>query len=123
MVPRYPFPPGAENGALPYFKTADGVVDTGYPCQVDETNSTLAVTGPPAGIAGVGGYRFALRQLQRMITDIDSGGRIAALPDCSRAIGLPVCAPDNAALRQALIQLGVNPLIADAFQPLGAPFP
>jgi hypothetical protein len=102
---------------LPYFKTAEGLVDTGYPCKVDDEAKTLTVTAPPAGIAGVGGYRFALRQLQELITNVDSGGRIAALPDQLSGHRLAGLAPDNAALRQALIRLGVNPLVADAFQP------
>jgi hypothetical protein len=117
MVPRHAFPAGAERGTLPYFKTAEGVVDTGYPCQVDDDTSTLTVTGPPAGIAGVGGYRFALRQLQKLITNIDSGGRIAALPDSLSGHRLAGLAADSPALRQALIRLGVNPLVADAFEP------
>lgn len=117
MVPRHAFPAGAERGTLPYFKTAEGVVDTGYPCRLDDDTGTFVVTGPPAGIAGVGGYRFALRQLQKLITNIDSGGRIAALPDSLSGHRLAGLAADSPALRQALIRLGVNPLVADAFGP------
>jgi hypothetical protein len=73
------------------------------------------MTGPPAGIAGVGGYRFALLELQRLITDIDSGGRIAALPDSLSGQRLAGAADDSAALRRALVRRGVNPLVADAF--------
>ena len=115
MVPRQAYPPGAEEAGLPCLRTANGVVDTGYPCRTDYDTRTLVVTGPPTGIAGVGGYRFALRELQRLITDIDSGGRITALPDAISGHRLAGAASDNSALRNALLELGVNPLVADAF--------
>jgi hypothetical protein len=115
MVPRNAYPPGAESTGLPHFKTSDGLVDTGYPCRVNSETRTLTMTGPPAGIAGVGGYRFALLELQRLITDIDSGGRIAALPDSLSGQRLAGAADDSAALRRALVRRGVNPLVADAF--------
>jgi hypothetical protein len=115
MVPRNAYPPGAENTDLPHFKTSDGLVDTGYPCRIDSEARSLILTGPPAGIADVGGYRFALRQLQRLITDIDSGGRIAALPDALSGQRLAGAADDGEALRRALVRLGVNPLVTDAF--------
>lgn len=115
MVPRHAYPPGTEHGGVADFKTADGVVDTGYPCRADPETQTLMLTGPPDGIAGVGGYRFALSELQRLITDIDSGGRIAALPDPFSGYRLAGAADDRGALRRALIKLGVNPLVADAF--------
>jgi hypothetical protein len=53
--------------------------------------------------------------LQRLNTDIDSGGRIAALPDVLSGHRLAGSADDSGALRRALIKLGVNPLVADAF--------
>jgi hypothetical protein len=115
MVPRQAYPPGTERSGLPYFKAADGVVDTGYPCRVDPDARTLTLTGPPAGIASVGGYRFALRELQRLISNIDSGGRIAALPDPFSGHRLAGAAEERGALRTALMKLGVNPLVTDAF--------
>ncbi|MEA2986782.1 MAG: hypothetical protein QOD94_3036 [Alphaproteobacteria bacterium] len=115
MVPRNAYPTGAESTGLPHFKTSDGLVDTGYPCRIDSETRTVTITGPPAGIAGVGGYRFALRELQRLITDIDSGGRIAALPDSLSGQRLTGAADDSDALRSELVRRGVNPLVADAF--------
>jgi hypothetical protein len=115
MVPRHSYPPGAEHSGLPYFKSADGLVDTGYPCRIDPETRTLILTGPPAGIAEVGGYRFVMSELQRLITDIDSGGRIDALPDPFSGHRLAGAAADSGALRSALMKLGVNPLVADAF--------
>jgi hypothetical protein len=116
MVPRHAYPPGVEHTELPHFRTADGVVDTGYPCRVDPDTRTVIMTGPPDGIAGVGGYRFALSELQRLVTDIDSGGRIAALHDPLSGHRLAGVADNAGAMRSALIGHGVNPLVAEAFE-------
>ena len=115
MVPRHAYPPGAARTELPHFKTKDGIVDTGHPCRINEQLRTLTLTGPPPGIAGVGGYRFALRDLQRVVSDIDHDSRIAALPDQLSGHRLTGAAADRAALRTALIRKGANPLVADAF--------
>ena len=50
MVPARLFPAGEP-------LAPDGFIDTGFTCVVD--GDALAVTGPPAGITTVGGYRFA----------------------------------------------------------------
>ena len=82
MVPRHAYPPGAERTDLPHFKAVDGVVDTGYPCQIDPETGILALTGPPIGIAGVGGYRFALRRRgwrqRRVARGVDQARRQSA---------------------------------------------
>lgn len=117
MVPRHAFPPGAACNGLPCFKPVDGLVDTGFTCHVDRETGTMVVTGPPAGIIGVGGYRFLLRELQDLVAAIDSGGQIAALPDPWSGQRLSGSATDAEAVRQALIQRGVNPLFAEAFGP------
>ena len=96
-------------------RTVRGTRKRTHSCRADPDACTLTLTGPPAGIAGVGGYRFVLSELQRLITDIDSGGRIAALPDPFSGYRLAGAADDSGGLRQALIRLGVNPLVADAF--------
>ena len=41
----------------------------------------MVVTGPPAGIVSVGGYRFPLARLLETIGRIDAGATLAALPD------------------------------------------
>ena len=59
MVPRYPFPPGAERAAMRCFMPdAIGFADTGYPCRANRDGGDLTITGPPAGIVSVGGYRI-----------------------------------------------------------------
>jgi non-ribosomal peptide synthetase component E (peptide arylation enzyme) len=121
-VPRYPFPPGAERGELPYFKAgAKGLVDTGYTCRVDAETRTMVVTGPPAGIVGVGGYRFALRELQDLVAGTDGAARIAALPDPLSGQRLSGSAAKADAVRAALTGRGANPLVVGAFAPQVAP--
>jgi hypothetical protein len=115
MVPRHAYPPGAERTNLAHYDTVGGVVDTGYPCRIDEATQTLIVMGPPEGVAEVGGYRFGLQQLQRLVSNIDSGGHITALPDPFSGLRLVGVADDKTALHRALIKHSVNPLLAEAF--------
>ena len=49
------------------------VIDTGYACRVDSVTKAMVVTGPPAGIVSIGGYRFSLRELQ----DTSAGSTLA----------------------------------------------
>jgi acyl-coenzyme A synthetase/AMP-(fatty) acid ligase len=115
MVPRHPFPPGAERSTLPFFKAASGVVDTGFTCRVDRDTRTMIVTGPPAGIVGVGGYRFTLRDLENLVAGIEGGGRIAALPDPWSGQRLSGSATNVELVQTALTERGVNPLVVGAF--------
>jgi hypothetical protein len=117
MVPRYPFPPGIERSGLPHFRIDRfGLVDTGYTCRVDTATKSMVVTGPPSGIASVGGYRFPLQELQETVGRIDGGATIAALPDPvigQRLIGNSV---KRDAVRAALTATGANPIVAAAFR-------
>ena len=117
MVPRYPFPPGAERGTAPYFRAdPSGLVDTGYTCRVDRDNRSMVVTGPPPGIVSVGGYRFLLSELQDLVGRVDAGAALAALPDTLAGHRLAGNAVDRATLRKALAAAGANPLVVDAFR-------
>jgi non-ribosomal peptide synthetase component E (peptide arylation enzyme) len=117
MVPKHAFPPNADRGTLPFFKVIpNGFVDTGYACRVDKAAETLVVTGPPAGIVSVGGYRFAQRDLEDLVSQASVSASIAALPDAFAGQRLAGAAPDRAAVQNALSQMGVNPLIVDAFR-------
>ena len=62
MVPQAPFPSGAERGRAPYLRiSANGYVDTGSPCRPN--TAAMVVTGPPPGMATVGGgYPSAFEQ-------------------------------------------------------------
>jgi hypothetical protein len=74
MVPRAPFPPGAERSGFPHLKIgANGLVDTGYGCHAD--SASIIVTGPPPGMISVGGYRFMIEQVQELIKRMDAEGQ------------------------------------------------
>ena len=116
MVPKHPFPPGAERAAMRCFMPdAVGFADTGYPCRADRASAELSITGPPPGIVSVGGYRFRLDQLQDLVGRTDPNAILAALPDTLAGHRLAGSALQRTALRRALNELGVNPLISAAF--------
>jgi hypothetical protein len=117
MVPAHPFPPGIERGDSLRLKIGeDGFVDTGYPCRIAHDTQMLILDGPPAGIVSVGGYRFALRELQSQVTPIDEDGSVAALPDVLAGHRLAGVGGDRGAIRDKLIDRGANPLVAAAFR-------
>jgi acyl-CoA synthetase (AMP-forming)/AMP-acid ligase II len=121
MVPRIPFPPGAERGGLPYFKVAaSGFVDTGFACHPD--SPAMVVTGPPPGIVSIGGYRFVERDLQELAGRAENGaGTLAVLPDALAGHRLAGTARDREAVRSALAKLGANPLLVGAFRDRSRP--
>jgi non-ribosomal peptide synthetase component E (peptide arylation enzyme) len=116
MVPRAPFPPGAERSGLPYFKvSANGFVDTGFACLPDV--GAMLVTGPPPGMVGVGGYRFALADLDSLVNRTEYGdARVQALPDAVMGHRLFGTAGNPAGVVAALFDLGTNPLLISAFR-------
>jgi hypothetical protein len=116
MVPRAPFPPGAERGGAPRLKFADGTVETGYPCRIERETKGLIIDGPPAGIISVGGYRFALRALQELMGGIEDGSTVAALPDLLSGHRLAGAGSDRNAICDALLAHGANPLLVAAFR-------
>jgi hypothetical protein len=120
MVPVQAFPPGAELGGGPILSADEaGFVDTGFTCRADAATHTLIVTGPPAGIATVGGYRFRPRDVEAQVTDADPAATVVALPGGPLAQKLAGSAPDNAAVAALLLENGANPLIAGAFRARG----
>jgi hypothetical protein len=120
MVPRHAFPPGIERSGLPHFNIErSGLVDTGYTCRVDSASKAMVVTGPPLGIVSVGGYRFALQELQEAVGRIDSDATLVALPDPVIGQRLIGNAEQRDIMRSALAAVGVNPLVAAAFRDRG----
>jgi hypothetical protein len=120
MVPRHIFPPGIERSDQPHFAIGrDGLVDTGYTCSVDAVSKTVLVTGAPAGIVNVGGYRFPLCGLLETIGRIDARATLAALPDALIGQRLVGNAGDPAAIAAALNAYGINPLVSAAFAERG----
>jgi len=78
LVPRFPLPLDVDRvGKPPFAVGTDGYVDTGYPCTVDLTTRTLAISGPPAGVGD--GYRAVLRTLADHAEEAE--------PDRARAVG------------------------------------
>jgi AMP-binding enzyme len=117
MVPRFPFPQGAERGSAPFLAIgADGLVDTGYTCRVDKDTQAVVVTGPPPGIVSYGGYRFGLRELQEVLTRVGNDSTLTALPDALGGQRLAGTASDRDHVQAELASLGVNPLIVGAFR-------
>jgi hypothetical protein len=114
MVPRAPFPPGAERSGLPFLKvSANGFVDTGYAC--DPGSAAMVLNGPAPGMVGVGGYPFALAELQRILNDAEHGpASITVLPDALTDHRISVRAADRDGIEAALATTGTNPLLTDA---------
>jgi hypothetical protein len=121
MVPASAFPPGAERGPEPHLKVdAAGFVDTGVRCALNRDSNTLTITGPPAGITSVGGYRFRQNAVDWLVAEVDLDATIVALPDAFLDQRLAGTAPDREATEAHLQVRGANPLIAGAFRPRGA---
>jgi hypothetical protein len=117
MVPRHPFPLGVSRGDRLRLNVDDvGFVDTEFACRLERDTKSLVVNGAPAGVVSVGGYRFALRELQNLVTRIDESGSLAALPDLLAGHRLAGAATDRDAIRNALTAQGVNPLVVAAFR-------
>lgn len=116
MAPHHPFPQAA-GLAGSYFKTGDdGALDTGFPCRIDKETGGLVVTGPPAGLFSIGGYRFAMHDVQQVVAQADKEANVAALPDTFAGHRLAGHSKDRAAVRHTLDAVGLNPLIVRAFR-------
>jgi hypothetical protein len=116
MVPRFPFPPGAAPG-MRLAVDANGFLDTFYPCRVAGSSGALTVTGPPAGVVSMGGYRFILAGLQEAVSQLEPGAMLAAFPDGLAGQRVAGIAVRRDAIRDALAELGLNPLVINAFRP------
>jgi AMP-binding enzyme len=91
-------------------------VDTGYAARLDRTSGALCITAPPPGIMAVGGYRFLAYDLQEWTKRLGQGALLTALPDRLSGHRLAGRAEDNARARAALSELGLNPLMSEAFR-------
>ncbi len=116
MVPHHTFPPGAERSDLPHLIVGRaGLIDSRYTCRVDPGARTIAITGPPTGVATVGGYRLPLHHLQDIASRADKAATLAAMPDPLLGERLIGNASDRYAVEAALNAAGVNPIVAGAF--------
>ena len=91
-------------------------VDTDYAARLDRLTGAICITAPPSGIMAVGGYRFLSQDLQEWARRLGQGALLTALPDRLSGHRLAGRAQDNARAREALTQLGLNPLMVEAFR-------
>ena len=90
-------------------------VDTGYAARIDRSGG-IVITAPPAGVVPVGGYRFLSNDLNEWAKRLGQGTLLTALPDRLSGHRLAGRAPNNARAREALAELGLNPLMVEAFR-------
>lgn len=91
-------------------------VDTDYSARIDRSTGAISITAPPTGIMAVGGYRFLSGDLQEWARRLGQGALLTALPDRLCGHRLAGRAQDNARAREALAELGLNPLMVEAFR-------
>ncbi|WP_426433559.1 AMP-binding protein [Bradyrhizobium genosp. P] len=91
-------------------------VDTEYAARLDRSTGTICITAPPSGVMAVGGYRFLEQDLQEWSRRLGQGALLTALPDRLSGHRLAGRAQDNARVRDALAELGLNPLMVEAFR-------
>jgi hypothetical protein len=117
MVPAHPCPPGSPRGSQFNLTVGpDGFADTHFPCHIDRATGRLVLDGPPSGLVSVGGYRFAVRDLQDVVAPVDPDGSIAALPDALAGHRLAGIGDDRGAIGEKLAEQGANPLVVGAFR-------
>jgi AMP-binding enzyme len=117
MVPSHPCAPGSPRG--PQFNLSigpDGFVDTQFPCHVDRASGRVVLDGPPSGVVSVGGYRFAVRDLQDTVAPLDPDGSVTALPDAFAGHRLAGIGANRDGICEKLAQQGANPLVIGAFR-------
>jgi AMP-binding enzyme len=90
--------------------------DTDYAARLDRATGAICITAPPLGIMAVGGYRFLSQDLQEWAKRLGQGALLTALPDRLSGHRLAGRAQDNARAREALAELGLNPLMVEAFR-------
>src|SRR6202047_821496 len=89
-------------------------VDTEYAARLDRSTGAINITAPPSGVMAVGGYRFLSGDLQAWAKRRGRGALRTALPDRLSGHRLAGRAKDNARAREALNELGLNPLMVEA---------
>lgn len=108
-----PPPPPGDNMIAP---PPRDYVDTEYAARVDRATGAISITAPPSGVMTVGGYRFLAQELQEWSRRLGQGALLTALPDRLSGHRLAGRAQDNARARDALTELGLNPLMVEAFR-------
>jgi len=115
MVPAAAYAPPPP-GELMIAPPSRDFVDTEYAARADRATGAINITAPPSGVLTVGGYRFLAQDLQEWSRRLGQGGLLTALPDRLSGHKLAGRAQDNARARDALTELGLNPLMVEAFR-------
>ena len=116
MVPVAAYAPPQPVGETLTAQPARDYVDTGYAARLDRQSGAICITAPPSGLMAVGGYRFLSNDLQEWARRLGQGALLTALPDRLSGHRLAGRAQDNARAREALSELGLNPLMVEAFR-------
>ena len=116
MIPVAAYAPSALSGNSLIAQPPLDHIDTGYAARLDRATGALSITAPPSGIMAVGGYRFLAHDLQEWAKRLGQGALLTALPDRLSGHRLAGRAQDNARAREALLELGLNPLMVEAFR-------
>ena len=118
VAPYAPAPPPGDSLMAP---PPRDFVDTDYAARLDRTTGAICITAPPSGIMAVGGYRFLSQDLQEWARRLGQGALLTALPDRLSGHRLAGRAQENARAREALTELGLNPLMVEAFRDRTSP--
>jgi AMP-binding enzyme len=113
-IAAYAPPPPPSGSLIP--QAPRDYVDTEYAARFDRGTGEIFITAPPSGIMAVGGYRFLSSDLQEWGRRLGQGALLTALPDRLSGHRLAGRAQDNARAREALSELGLNPLMVEAFR-------
>ncbi|MGY8662857.1 class I adenylate-forming enzyme family protein [Bradyrhizobium sp. UFLA05-109] len=116
MVPIAAYAPPQPVGDTLTAQPPRDYIDTGYAARLDRPSGAICITAPPSGIMAVGGYRFLSNDLQEWARRLGQGALLTALPDRLSGHRLAGRAQDNARAREALSELGLNPLMVEAFR-------
>ena len=94
----------------------DGFVPTHCHCRVE--GMSVVIDSAPAGVAVVGGLRFALDDLKTRIAAVAAGATVSYIPDPVLGGRLVIEADDPAAAAAALEAAGFARIVVDAVAPL-----
>lgn len=114
MVPLASYQRPMQSGAL--LSESVQQVDTGYGVRLDRNTNMIEITSPPGGIFAVGGYRFLAKDLEEWSKRLGSDTMLTALPDQLNGYKLAGRSQNTGRVREALAELGLNPLMIDAFR-------
>jgi AMP-binding enzyme len=116
MIPVEAYAPETPSTHLLVAQPPVDYVDTGYAARLDRATGAVLITAPPSGIMAVGGYRFLSDDLQEWARRLGQGAMLTALPDRLCGHRLAGRANNNGRAREALAELGLNPLMVEAFR-------